>query len=126
MAPADNSKTGFNIPCTRFLTVTLVHASSFQSAMLLNGTERPTFEAKHEYSILNRLLYMEDYIHIGTRSRVVVKVLCYKPEGRGFEARSGECIFSIYLILPAALGPGVHSASNRNEYQKQKNNVSGQ
>jgi hypothetical protein len=33
---------------------------------------------------------------------------------------------SIYLILPAALGPGVHSASNRNEYQKQKNNVSGE
>jgi hypothetical protein len=32
--------------------------------------------------------------------------------------------FSIYLILPAALGPGVHSASNRKEYQKQKNNVS--
>jgi hypothetical protein len=24
-----------------------------------------------------------------------------------------------YLILPAALGPGVHSASNRNEYQIQ-------
>jgi hypothetical protein len=33
---------------------------------------------------------------------------------------------SIYLILPAALGPGVHSASNRNEYQKQKNNVYGE
>jgi hypothetical protein len=31
---------------------------------------------------------------------------------------------SIYVILPAALGPGVHSASNKNEYQKQKNNVS--
>jgi hypothetical protein len=29
-------------------------------------------------------------------------------------------IFSIYLILPAALGPGVYSASNRDEYQKQK------
>jgi hypothetical protein len=26
--------------------------------------------------------------------------------------------FSIYLILPAALGPGVDPASNRNEYQK--------
>jgi hypothetical protein len=25
---------------------------------------------------------------------------------------------SIDLILPAALGPGVHSASNRNEYQE--------
>jgi hypothetical protein len=35
-------------------------------------------------------------------------------------------LFSIYLILPAALGPGVHSTSNRNEYQKQKNNVSGE
>jgi hypothetical protein len=33
--------------------------------------------------------------------------------------------FSVYLILPAALGPGVYSASNKNEYQKQKNNVSG-
>jgi hypothetical protein len=32
--------------------------------------------------------------------------------------------FSIYLILPAALGPGVYSACNRNEYQKQEN-VSG-
>jgi hypothetical protein len=35
-------------------------------------------------------------------------------------------VFSIHLILPAALGPGLHSASNRNEYQKQKNNVSGE
>jgi hypothetical protein len=26
--------------------------------------------------------------------------------------------FSIYLILPAALGPGVDSAFNRNEYQE--------
>jgi hypothetical protein len=33
---------------------------------------------------------------------------------------------SIYLFLPAALGPGVYSASNRNKYQKQKNNVSGE
>jgi hypothetical protein len=32
--------------------------------------------------------------------------------------------FYIYLILPAALGPGVYSASNRNEYEKQKNHVS--
>jgi hypothetical protein len=32
--------------------------------------------------------------------------------------------FSMYLILPAALGSGVYSASDRNEYQRQKN-VSG-
>jgi hypothetical protein len=33
---------------------------------------------------------------------------------------------SIYLIFPATLGPGLHSSSNRNEYQKQKNNVAGE
>jgi hypothetical protein len=55
----------------------------------------------------------------------VVKTLCYKPEGRGFAPRWGERIFPIYLIFPAALGPGVYSASNRNEYQKQTNNVAG-
>jgi hypothetical protein len=35
-------------------------------------------------------------------------------------------IFSTYLILPTALGSGVHSASYRNEYQKHTNNVSGE
>jgi hypothetical protein len=34
--------------------------------------------------------------------------------------------FSIYLILPAALAPGVHSTPNRNEYKKQKKKVSGE
>jgi hypothetical protein len=32
--------------------------------------------------------------------------------------------FSIYIISPTALGPNAHSACNRNEYQKQKNNGS--
>jgi hypothetical protein len=39
---------------------------------------------------------------------------------------SDEKISSIYLILPAALGPGVYPAITRNGYQKHKNNnVSG-
>jgi hypothetical protein len=59
------------------------------------------------------------YQAIGARGSVVVKALCYKPEGRGFD--SDEVNFEICLIL-AALGPGVYSASNRNEYQKQTNN----
>jgi hypothetical protein len=55
----------------------------------------------------------------------VVKALCYKPEGHGFIP--DEVNFLIYLIVPAALGPGVYSASFRNEYQKHKNNnVSGE
>jgi hypothetical protein len=55
---------------------------------------------------------------------VVVKAVCYNPEGHGFETWLGDRIFSNYLILPAVLGLGVCSASNRIEYQKQKNNVS--
>jgi hypothetical protein len=47
----------------------------------------------------------------------VVKALCYKPEGRKFKT----------LIFLVALGPGIHSASNRNEYREQENNnVSGE
>jgi hypothetical protein len=46
----------------------------------------------------------------GARDSLLVKALCYKP---------------VYLILPAALDPRVYSSSNINEYQKQKNNVSG-
>jgi hypothetical protein len=34
--------------------------------------------------------------------------------------------FSVHLILLATLSPGVYSASKRNEYQKQKSNVSGE
>jgi hypothetical protein len=37
-----------------------------------------------------------------------------------------RCDFSIYLIMPAALGPAVHLAFNRNEYCKQKNNDYGE
>jgi hypothetical protein len=56
----------------------------------------------------------------------MVEALCYKLGGRT-GLRPDEVIeFSIYLILPAALSPGVHLASNRNEYQRKKNNVSGE
>jgi hypothetical protein len=54
----------------------------------------------------------------------VVKALCYKVAGSRSDEMN-EC-FSIYLILPAALGPGVYSDSNRNGYRKQKNSDSGQ
>jgi hypothetical protein len=62
----------------------------------------------------------------GTSGSVGTKGLCYTPEGGELEARWGEEFCSIYLILPTVLGPGVHSASNRNEYKKLKTNVSGE
>jgi hypothetical protein len=61
----------------------------------------------------------------GRRRSVVVEALCYKPEGQRFETRRCKLFFfSIYLILPAALGPGDYEASHTNECQKQRN-VSG-
>jgi hypothetical protein len=56
----------------------------------------------------------------GARGNVVVTAICYKPEGRGIRDPM-KWMFSIYLNLPAALGSGLYSVSNRNEYHKQKN-----
>jgi hypothetical protein len=56
----------------------------------------------------------------------VVKAYAASRKVTGSRPDEVSEFFPIYLILPAALGPGVHSASNRNEYQKQKNNVSGE
>jgi hypothetical protein len=42
------------------------------------------------------------------------------------DAMRQKIVFFNYLILLAELGPGVYSASNRNEYQKQKNKASGE
>jgi hypothetical protein len=56
---------------------------------------------------------------------VVVWGTMLQTEGRGFESQCAYRISLIYLVLPAALGPGVFSASNLNDYQEQKNNFSG-
>jgi hypothetical protein len=51
---------------------------------------------------------------------VVVGVVHYATSRKVAGSIPDEVIgfFSIDLILPAALGPGVYSASNRNEYQE--------
>jgi hypothetical protein len=71
------------------------------------------------------LIFNTDTLVSGALGSVLIKALCYKLEGHGLKTQWRERIFSIYLIFPAALGPGVYPASNRNEYQKQKN-VSGE
>jgi hypothetical protein len=38
-------------------------------------------------------------LHVGARGSVVVKALCYKPEGRGFDSRGGK-----FLNLPNLSG----------------------
>ena len=47
----------------------------------------------------------------------MVKALCYKPAGRGFDSRLCHWNFSVTQSFRSHYGPGVDSASNRNEYQ---------
>ena len=51
------------------------------------------------------------------RGGVVVKALRYKPVGRGFDSRWCHWDFSVTYSFRSHYGPGVDSASNRNEYQ---------
>jgi hypothetical protein len=48
----------------------------------------------------------------------LVEALRYKPEGRGFDSRWFQWNFSLTQSFWSHYGPGVDSASNRNEYQE--------
>jgi hypothetical protein len=64
---------------------------------------------------------------INTRARNSVVVKDYVTNRKVAGSIPDEVDFKIYLIFPVAPGLGVYSASNRNEYQKHKNNnVSGE
>jgi hypothetical protein len=67
-------------------------------------------------------------LRLGERGSVVVMLLCYNATNRKVAGSKPDGVnVRIYLILPVELGPGVYSASKRNEYQKRKNNnVSGE
>jgi spore maturation protein CgeB len=54
----------------------------------------------------------------GDRGSTVVKVLRYKSEGRWFDPRWCRGIFHWQKSFWSHYGPGVDSASNRNEYQE--------
>ena len=55
----------------------------------------------------------------GDRGSTVVKVLYYKSEGRWFRSQLVSLEFFIDIkSLRSNYGPGVDSATNRNEYQE--------
>ena len=54
----------------------------------------------------------------GDHSSTVVKVLCYKSEGRWLDCRWYHWNFSLTWSFRSHYGPGIDSASNRNEYQE--------
>jgi len=59
------------------------------------------------------------YIYsMGDRGSTVVKVLCYKSEGRWFDPIWCHWNLSSTQSFRTHYGPGVDSASDRNEYQE--------
>jgi hypothetical protein len=48
----------------------------------------------------------------------LVEARRYKPEGRGFGSRRGHWNFSFTESFRPHYGPGIDSASSRNEYQE--------
>jgi len=82
--------------------ITICCNYSIHRLVLIDVTE---FSARYEFG----LYVIYDNIR-GDRGSTVVKVLCYKSEGRWFDP-SWKSFRSHY-------GPGVDSASNKNEYQE--------
>jgi hypothetical protein len=83
-----------------------------------------TLALNYTWTQVLSFMYVEfNEISLKSRNYTVaqmIETLCYKPDGSGFETRLGKWTHSIYLIFPQALGSGVYSASNKNEYQKQQ------
>lgn len=53
-----------------------------------------------------------------TKDVTFINVVCCKLKGGGTRHRQATEMFPNFLILPATLGPGACSASNRNGYQQ--------
>ena len=57
------------------------------------------------------------YTSVGARGGVVVKALRYKPAGRRFDSQWCHWNSTVTYSFRSHYGPGVNSASNKNEYQ---------
>jgi hypothetical protein len=101
---------------TPTLLYPLKKGNQVNEVILSNGTQQSQCpEGGNTSSFQNVLSVISRILGEGQKhSSIVVKGLCYKPEGCGFETRWDKYIFAIYLILLPARGPGVHLASNTN------------
>jgi hypothetical protein len=57
-------------------------------------------------------------VHDGARGNELVETLRYKTEGRRFDSRRGHWNFQYTYSFQPHYGPGVDSASKRNEDQE--------
>jgi hypothetical protein len=99
----------------RMKKITWVIASAFKDYMStgwgLAGHLGCLHKIRNEKNILFERLYYDNGTMLvlltsqGQMAAQLIEALCYKPEACGFNSQWGHWIFSIYLILPAALRP---------------------
>jgi hypothetical protein len=70
-------------------------------------------------------LFMVSTMSAGHTVAQFAEALCYKPEGRRFDSRSGHWIFKLTQSFQPQYGSGVDSVSKRNEYQESSWGVRG-
>jgi hypothetical protein len=80
------------------------------------------FQMERWVSLFHRETHVHKIETVHNISSLVIKVLCYKLEGHGFDTRQGD-----FLNLPNPSGRSRPWCllCNKNESQKQNNNVSG-
>jgi len=119
--------TSSSLPLLNFNTVCSFSLCVF-SSFLVNWIRHPLREIfqtlyhkelTHIWFIVFYRFIVYIYIYIyGDRGSTVVKVLCYKSEGRWFDPSWCQWLFIDIKSFRSHYGPGVDSASNRNEYQE--------
>jgi hypothetical protein len=114
-----NSGVVSRLDCDRFLPDPSQFITRYTIRLIVRAPER-----KHEI-ITTRASFLNGEASncrvttfAGIRSSPPPEALCYKPEGRGFDTRWGHWIFQLTWCFQPRCGPGVDSASNRNEYQE--------
>jgi hypothetical protein len=107
---------GNQIPCDTESGLKTIESSNNDLAKsLAPGTANHNGALDKNYEL--RKLYFFIIHPFGDRGSTVVKVLRYKSEGRFFDSRWCHWKFSLTQSFRSHYGPGVDSASNRNEYQ---------
>ena len=75
-------------------------------------------EVFHDVNATYCLLKCKYFPYYGDRGSTVVKVLCYKSEGRWSIPAGVSGFFIDIKFFRSHYGPGIDSASNRNEYRE--------
>ena len=101
-----------------FVTVLSIRVA-YRAKWILHHSVCKLARYKNTTRLKTELLLLKNvYLKLlGAHGGVVLKALRYKPAGRGFDSRWCHWNFSVTYSFRSHYGPGVDSASNRNEYQ---------